>query len=105
MKKFVFIYRGGKIPTDPAEIQQAMQAWGNWMQSMGSAVIDGGNPVGKSTTVNRDGSVTPNGGSNPIGGYSLIAAKDREDAITKAQKCPILAEGGNIELAEVIEMG
>jgi hypothetical protein len=60
--------------------------------------------VGKSTTVNSDGSVTNNGGANPVSGYGMFEASDEKDAIAKAKGCPILAAGGSVELAEVIDM-
>lgn len=104
MAKYLFIYHGGSHPETDEEIAEVMDAWGNWFGSMGSAVVDGGNPVGKSSTVNADGTVTNDGGPNPAGGYSLIEAADLDDAIGKAKKCPILAAGGSIELAEVIDM-
>ena len=81
-----------------------MDDWGNWMGSLGAAVIDGGNPVGKSSTVHPDGSVTHDGGPNPASGYGLFEASDLEDAIAKAKGCPILAANGSIEVAEAIDM-
>ena len=63
----------------------------------------GGNPVGQSTTVQADGSVVDNGGSNPTTGYSVIEAKDLKDAIAKAKGCPILASGGSVEVAETFD--
>ena len=81
-----------------------LDAWGNWLGSMGAAVIDGGNPVGMSSTVNSDGSVSDNGGANPASGYSLIEASSLDDAVTKARGCPILQAGGSIELAEALDM-
>lgn len=74
------------------------------MDSMGAAVVDGGSPVGMSRTVNPDGSVMDNGGSNPASGYGLFEAADIDDAIAKAKGCPILPAGGSVELAESIVM-
>ena len=81
-----------------------MDAWGQWLGSMGSAVVDGGNPVGMSSTVNSDGSISSNGGSNPVSGYGLIEASDINDATKKAKGCPILASGGSVEVAEAFDM-
>ncbi len=58
---------------------------------MGAEVIEGGNPVGKSSTVNSDGSVSGNGGSNPASGYGLFEAPNLDDALAKAKGCPILS--------------
>jgi hypothetical protein len=104
MAKYLFVYHGGENPETDEEVAQVMDEWGNWFGTMGAAVIDGGNPVGLSSTVNPDGSVTDNGGANPATGYSLIEAGDVEDAIAKARGCPILKAGGSVELAEAIDM-
>lgn len=104
MAKYLFIYHGGSHPETEAEVKEVMDAWGAWMGSMGADVIDGGNPVGMSSTVNPDGSVADNGGSNPASGYGLFEAPDLTDALAKAKGCPILGAGGSIEVAEAIDM-
>ena len=104
MAKYLFVYHGGSHPETEDEVKEVMDAWGNWLGSMGPAVIDGGNPVGKSTTVNADGSVTKDGGPNPVSGYGLFEASDLDDALAKAKACPILAAGGSIEVAEAFDM-
>ena len=80
-----------------------MDAWGKWFGSLGSAVIDGGNPVGPSSTVTSDGSLVPGGGSNPASGYSLIESSSLADAHQKAAGCPLLKAGGRIEVAQSME--
>jgi hypothetical protein len=104
MAKYLFVYHGGSAPTNPAEIKHVMDAWGAWFGSMGAAVIDGGNPVGASSTVKQDGSLVAGGGANPASGYSLIEASSLEDAHKKAKGCPILKAGGTIEIAQAIDM-
>jgi hypothetical protein len=103
MAKYLFVYHGGSAPASEEEGRQAMEAWGEWFASMGSDVIDGGNPIGPSTTVLSDGSVVGNGGANPAAGYSLVEAANVDDAIAKARGCPILSGGGSVELAETFE--
>lgn len=104
MAKYLFVYHGGGMPEDPAEIEATMQAWGAWFEAMGGAVADGGNPVGPSTTVNSDSSIVEGGGSNPASGYSVIEAGSVENACEMARGCPILAGGGSVEVAEIIEV-
>ena len=104
MAKYLFVYHGGKHPETDEEVKRVLDAWGQWFGSMGAAVVDGGNPVGKSSTVNPDGSVADNGGSNPASGYSLVEAGDLDDALTKARGCPILEAGGTVEVAEALDM-
>ncbi len=104
MAKYLFVYHGGNKPDSKEEIAVVMNAWGQWLGSMGSAVVDGGNPVGQSSTVQSNGSVVDNGVANPASGYSLIEAPDLNDAIAKAKGCPVLARGGSIEVAEAFDM-
>jgi len=104
MAKYLFVYHGGKQASNEAEVKKGMDAWGAWFGSMGAAVIDGGNPVGRSCTVRADGSVVHDGGANPASGYSLIEAASPEDAQKKARGCPLLKAGGSVEIAEAIDM-
>lgn len=104
MTHYLLRYYGGVHPNNPEESEQVMQAWGAWFVSMGEAVIDGGNPVGKSSTINPDGSVVNDGGPNPTGGYSVIQAESLDAALELAKKCPILQYKGSIEIANIIEM-
>jgi hypothetical protein len=104
MAKYLFAYHGGTAPTSKEAQAQAMAAWGQWFGSMGKAVVNGGNPVGKSWTVKGSGAVTKDGGANPVSGYSLIEAKDHDEAATLARGCPLLATGGSVEVAEVMDM-
>ena len=104
MAKFLFVYHGGKAPTNPAEMKNVMDEWGAWFGSMGAAVIDGGNPTGDSSTVKSDGSLVSGGGANPASGYSLIEAASLADAHKKAKGCPILKAGGSIEIAQAMDM-
>lgn len=104
MAKYLFVYHGGGMPESKEEQQKAMDAWGNWFGQMGAAVVDGGNPVAMSSTVNSDGSITDNGGANPTSGYSLVEAKSLDEALGHAKACPILTSGGSVEVAETIDM-
>ncbi|NNC38337.1 MAG: hypothetical protein EX271_01395 [Acidimicrobiales bacterium] len=102
MAKYVFAYHGGKMPVSETESKKVMAAWNEWFKSLGPAVIDGGNPVSKSTTVSADG-VVDDGGANPLSGYSLIEADNLQSAIQLAQTCPIV-DHGSVEIAEAVTM-
>jgi len=104
MAKYLFIYHGGSHPETEEEVAAVMDAWGNWLGGLGAAVVDGGNPVGKSSTVSPDGSVAGDGGANPVSGYGIFEASDRDDAIAKAKGCPVLQAGGSVELADIVDM-
>lgn len=104
MPKYVFAYHGGKMPETEEEGAKVMADWMAWFGSMGDAVVDGGNPVGPSSTLNSDGSVSCDGGANPLSGYSLIQADDIQQATEFARGCPILQAEGSVEIAEAIDM-
>lgn len=103
MPKYLFVYHGGGMPDTEEEGQKAMEAWGQWFASMGDKVVDGGNPVGQSTTVQSDGNVVNDGGANPATGYGVFEAKNIDEAIAMAKGCPILTDGGSVELAETFD--
>ena len=103
MPKYLFVYHGGGMPETQEERDRVMAAWGAWFQDLGESIVDGGNPTGASKTV-QNGSVADGGGANPASGYSLVNAADMDDAVKKAQGCPILAGGGSVEVAETFEI-
>lgn len=102
MTKFLFVYHGGNHPETPEDKEAVTKAWGDWLDGMGDAVIDGGAPVGNAWTVHRSRIVTSDGGNNPASGYSLIQAEDREAAIELAKGCPIIEANGDVEIAEIL---
>ena len=105
MPNYLLAYHGGTAPQSPEEGAKAMAAWNAWFGSIGANVVDGGNPVGASSTVSGDG-VTDNGGANPVSGYSIISADDMAGVIEISQACPIVtAHGGSVEIAEIMPIG
>ena len=104
MAKYMFVYHGGTAPETPEEGEKVMAAWGAWMQSLGESLVDGGHPVGMSTTLTANG-VVEGGGPNPVSGYTMVQADSMEDAIALGKDCPIfLADGASIEIAEAMDM-
>jgi len=79
-----------------------MAKWKAWFGGMGEVVVDGGNPVGMSSTVSADG-VESDGGANPVSGYSIVKADSIDAATELAKGCPIIGTG-TVEVAEIMEM-
>lgn len=100
MSKFVYIFTGSTMAPTPEEQEKAMQQWGAWFGTIGSALLEEGNPFGASATVSATG-VTPGA---PAGGYTIIDADSLEAATDKAKGCPVLAAGGNVEVYEALQM-
>ncbi|MEZ5778959.1 MAG: YciI family protein [Paracoccaceae bacterium] len=103
MPNFVFAYHGGKMPETPEEGAKEMAKWEAWMGKHSAAFVDQGAPVGKSSTVSAAG-VADNGGANPISGVSTVKADTLAAALEIAKGCPIVANGGSVEVAQVMEM-
>ncbi len=103
MANFVFAFHGGAKPETPEEGAAVMAKWAKWMESLGSTLVLPGAPVGMSKTVSASGTVD-NGGANPISGYMVISAADINAACETAKSCPIIENGGSVEIAEEIEM-
>ncbi len=105
MAKYLLAYHGGSGMAETEEEQaKVMAAWGAWYEKLGAAIVDGGAPVGASKTVASDGSVSEGGGTNPLTGYTVITAGSHDEAVSHASGCPIRDAGGNIEVAELIDM-
>ncbi|MEW7008296.1 MULTISPECIES: YciI family protein [unclassified Lentilitoribacter] len=101
MPKYVFAYHGGKTPESEEEGAKVMAAWTTWFEQLGSAIVDGGAPVGQSKTVSIS-SVTDDGGANPISGYSIIQADTFDAATDMAKGCPMVIDSsGTVEVAEI----
>ena len=79
-----------------------MQKWGGWFGTIGSAVIDGGNPFGASTAVKSDGST--GAASAGLSGYSIVEADSLEFVAKLAGGCPVLESGGLVEVYEALPM-
>jgi hypothetical protein len=97
MGKYVFAYKGGGMASTEEEQQRVMAAWSAWFGTLGDSVIEIGNPFGAAAAVNG-------GSTSGLTGYSVVAADSLDDAVAKAGGCPILENGGGVEVYETIEM-
>lgn len=106
MAKYILVYKSNeandwsKLP-EP-EIKRIMQAWGEWVGSMGSSRKDGGafKFGGKSAT--SDG---PKDADNRLTGYAVVEAKDFDEALSIAQRAPNVQAGtGTIEVYEAFAL-
>jgi hypothetical protein len=104
MAKYVFAYSGGNgIPEDPDERERGFAAWGQWYGELGDAVVDPGAPTGAGKTVSNGGSVS-DGGSRGLNGYTVISADSLDAAVEAAKGCPVLRNGGSVDVYEAVEM-
>jgi hypothetical protein len=103
MSKYIMVYKNntpsGMSAMPKEQVTKMMELWGEWLGSMGSAVIERGNAfqsTGKS--IGADG---VKNADNLLSGYSVIEAKDFDEALDLAKNNPmVIAHGGTIEMYE-----
>lgn len=83
MKKFLFIYN-----VDGHDDGGTDAEWMAWFQSIGAHVVDIGNPIQDGTLVKGSHVSELSSTSDLVGGYSLINAKDIEEAASLAKSSP-----------------
>lgn len=99
MPKYVLAYRGGSAPEGAESQEQVMAAWTAWFGQLGDAVVDGGAPFGPSRTVGASGSE-----SSALTGYSILSASSLDEAAELASGCPVLSNGGSVDVYKTIQM-
>jgi hypothetical protein len=98
MAKYLFAYQGGGFPEGEEAQRATMEAWTSWFASLGAAVLDGGAPLGASASVG--GGAAASG----LAGYSIIEASDLAAALKMGEGCPVLAEGGKVDVYETVDL-
>ena len=111
MSEFVFLYRGGARDGSPEQMQQTMQKWTAWLKGLGEQghIKDQGQPLertgklvkGKQKTV-TDGPFAE--AKDVVGGYTLIEARDLEQAVELSKGCPIFEVEGAVEVRPIMKM-
>lgn len=111
MNQFVLIFRmdietPGLQPT-PGQMKLYMEEWDKWIRYIQDRkqLAEGGNHLSVTGKVLRRGILMTDGpymsGNEAVVGYILIKAKDMEDALGIARKCPMLdGEGTSVEVRE-----
>nr|UXE44588.1 hypothetical protein Hi04_10k_c2651_00032 [uncultured bacterium] len=112
MNDYVLLYRGADRGGSPEEMQQRMQKWIAWMKDLAEQghLKDRGHPLERrgKTVRGRQKSVTDGPfaeAKDAIGGYTLIQARDLDQAVDISKGCPIFeAETGTVEVRPVLPM-
>jgi hypothetical protein len=111
MSEFVYLYRGGASGSSPEGMQQTMQKWVTWLKDLGQKghVKDQGQPLeptGKLVTGKQkavtDGPFAET--KDLVGGYTLIEARDLQEAVDLSKGCPIFEFDGAVEVRPVMKM-
>jgi hypothetical protein len=111
MEKFMYLFRGGDNPSSsPEAMQEHMQKWYQWMQSLakdgifvaGEPLQRAGKQVNGTKKVITDGPFTE--AKEMVGGYLIVNANDIEHAAEISKGCPILEIDGKIEVRPIQKM-
>jgi hypothetical protein len=111
MTEFLYLYRGGTSPQSPAEGQQTMQKWMAWMKDLGEKgyLKATGSPLEKTGKLvsGKDKAVSDGPFAETkdlISGYTLVQAKDIDDAVHASLGCPIFLSGGSVEVRPILQL-
>ena len=111
MSEFVFLYRSGQVTRWPEEAHQTMQKWAAWLKELADKghIKDRGQPLdGRGKLVKGKQKVVTDGpfaeAKDIIGGYTLIEARDLEQAVELSKGCPIFERDGAVEVRPVMKM-
>lgn len=111
MSEYLFLYRGGSREGSPAEMQQVMQKWMTWLKGLADKghVKDQGQPLDYAGKVVKGRQKTITDGpfaeaKDIVGGYTLIEARDIDQAVELSKGCPILERDGAVEVRPIMKM-
>ena len=102
MAKYLVLYRAKMSAAEqmsqgsPEQAQAGMQAWMDWAQKAGAAVVDLGSPLGLMDAGGDEG--------DPIGGFSILQAESAEALAAVLEGHPHTAWGGTVETLEMLQM-
>lgn len=111
MEKFLFLFRGGNFRSQSPEVMQAhMQKWFAWMEALNKKEIFVGSeplqPVGRQLS-GKNKTVTDGPfieAKEMVGGYTIVLAKDINEATEIAKDCPIFEMDGKLEIRPIQKM-
>ena len=111
MSEFLFLYRGGDAGRSPERMQQMMQKWMTWMKELGAKghLKDQGHPLERTgKLVKGQKKVVTDGPyaetKDVVGGYTLIEARDLDQATELSKGCPIFENDGQVEVRPIMQL-
>lgn len=116
MSQFVYLYRSTDAQRaenmgSPERAQQNMQKWMAWMGELDKKghLKDRGQPLDRTGKVVRGQQKTVTDGpftevKDLVGGFSIVEARDIDQAAELSRGCPILDGGGSVEVRPIMKM-
>jgi hypothetical protein len=95
----------------PERAQQSMQRWMAWMNDLDAKghLKDRGQPLERTGKVVRGQQKTVTDGpfteaKDLVGGFTLVEARDIDQAVELSRGCPIFEGGGSVEVRPIMKM-
>jgi hypothetical protein len=116
MSQFLYLYRMNDDARQAAmgsseQAQQSMQRWMTWMRDLEARghLKDRGQPLDRTGKVVRGQQKTVTDGpyteaKDLVGGFTIVEARDIDEAVQLSHGCPILDGGGSVEVRPVMKM-
>ena len=116
MSQYLYLYRMAAAARQeavgtPERAQQSMQRWMTWMQELDANghLKDRGQPLEKTGKVVRGPQKTVTDGpyteaKDLVGGFTIVEARDIDQAVELSRGCPIFDGGGSVEVRPVMKM-
>ena len=112
MSEFVYLYREASMPAAPQAMQERMVKWLAWFNDLekNGHMVDKGHPLtrtGGGVVKDKKGNLTdgPYAETKDIViGYTVIEATDFEQAVLLSTGCPLLDDGGLVEVRPIMKL-
>lgn len=104
MAKYMIVYKGKATDLSDMsqeDMQAVMMQWGAWMEGLGTAMVDMGQPFGSNSSVVDDGSA---GNAADLSGYSILEADSMDAARAMATGHPFLSDAAGEFAIDIYEM-
>jgi hypothetical protein len=111
MSEFAFLYRGRDTDASPEQMQKTLEKWTAWFKDLSAKghIKDIGHPLEHNGKVVKGNQKTVTDGpfaeaKDIVGGFTLVEARDLEQAAELSKGCPILETGGSVEVRPIQKM-
>jgi hypothetical protein len=98
---YLLLYRGKPLPQDNIARQRYVADWTKWTREVGNSML-AGRPMAKAVTV-TPGQVAELKGE-PVSTYSIIEAKDMDEAIELSRGIPDIMDDGRVDVYQMYDV-
>lgn len=112
MKDYVLLFRRPDLDDknkEPEQVNKLLKKWNDWVSGIiaEGKLFTNGNRLSEEGKVLKPGGVITDGPfveiKEKLGGFAVVKAESLEEATTLAHGCPVLDEGGSVEIRPVFE--